>query len=609
MRRPAILAALAACLALTPAPAQASRVLVSEEFLRPNPAIPAPPPDGQIEGACGLALSPGGDTLYVSDYYHRAVDAFSTSNGSPTSGRIALPGTNPLFGTNMLDAVCGLAMSSGGQLYADEFHEATLRLTPSEAVFDSGESTGVATDAAGNVYVDDRTHVAVYEPSGAQVEVGGAPLLIGEGSLGDAYGLAVSADGSRVYVADAATDEVDVFEPGGDPAVAVARIAPPGGFTSLADAALAIDPTNEHLLVVANAQLGYEHPESAVYEFGPPFSYPYLGTLSGSPVFGGPSGIALAPDGTLYVTSGNSEFSNAFKYSPYSASPPLAPSQDDGPVQAAAAAPASGPASGPLPPPATTSDQTPRTHQALRRLLKGGETALAQKGPIRVALSGGLSPTRLPRTGAAPISVTIGGLISTTDPQSPPQLRKVSFAFNRAGRLDTQGLPHCHLTDIDPSSTAQALNACRRSLVGEGHFSAAVRLPEQSPFPSAGKVTAFYGLLRGNPVVFAHIFGVEPVPTSVVLPLAIRHAKGTFATRLEVSLAALTGDWGYVKSIDLRLGRRFHAYGERHSFLSAGCPAPKGFPGALFPLAKASFSFLGGKTLSATLTRSCSVRG
>jgi len=609
MRRIAVAAlAVAGCLALWAGPAQASRTLLTSALLRPEPEKPAPPPDGQVEGACGLALA--GDTLYVSDYYHRAVDTFSATTGMPVSGRIALPGENPVFGINTLDADCGLALASGGALYANEWHEGVLRLEPSEESFDEAESTGVAVDAAGNVYADDRTYIAVYEPSGEPLEVGGEPLRIGEESdgdstIGDGFGLAVStfpATAGRVYVADAASGNVKVYDPAGNPAVPIATINP--GFTSLADAALAIDPSNGHLLVVDNTQPDFEHPKAAVDEFDS--SGAFLGKLPGAPVHGEPSGIVAAADGTLYVTDGNGEESNVFKYSPYSASPGGSGAGGDSPTGSGLSqAPPAGPqADSGAASPAAGHSSAVRPAPIRHR----GQTTQVQKGPIRVAVSGGLAPTRLPRQGSAPISVTIGGHISSTDPDSPPQLRKVSFAFNRAGRIDTQGLPVCHLTDIDPSSTRQALEACRRSLIGEGQFAANVRLPEQSPFPSAGKVMAFNGVLDGNPVIFAHIYGTKPVPTSVVLPLRIRHAKGTFATRLEASLASLTGDWGFVETITLRLGRKFSSHGKRHSFLSAGCPAPKGFPGALFPLAQASFSFVGGRTLTATLTRNCTVR-
>jgi hypothetical protein len=595
-------ALLLAC-ALAAAPAQANRNLLDQAFLKTSTALPvAPPPEGQIEGACGLALSPAGN-LHVADYYHRAIYAFS-SIGDYLS-ELELPGSNPVFGVNTLDAVCGLAFNSGGALYANEWHEGVLRLTPSEQVFDEAESTGVALDAAGNLYANDRTYVAVYEPSGAPVEVAGEPLRIGEGSLVDGFGLAVAA--GRVYVADASSNSVKVYEPAVNPAVPVATINP--GFSSLTDAALAVDSSNGHLLVVDNIQPNFEHPKSAVYEFTSAGAL--LGKLPGSPVHGEPSGIVAAPDGTLYVTDGNSEESNVFKYSPYSASI-VSPSGSGGagalaggPAQGQAAA-AGATSSGPTGAKAGAAGGS-RGDRAFAKRGRG-QTELVQKGPIRVAVSGGLAPTRLPRHGTAPINVTIGGQISSTDPDTPPQLRTVSFAFNRAGHLETRGLPRCGLADIDPSTTRQALEACRSSLVGEGRFSAAVRLPEQSPFPSAGKVLAFNGILHGRPVLLAHIYGDKPVPTSVVLPLEIHQGKGRFATRFDASLASLTGDWGYVTGISLRLGRKYRSHGERRSFLSAGCPAPKGFPGALFPLAKASFSFVGGKTLTATLTRDCTVR-
>jgi hypothetical protein len=59
----------------------------------------------------------------------------------------------------------------------------------------------------------------------------------------------------------------------------------------------------------------------------------------------------------------------------------------------------------------------------------------------------------------------------------------------------------------------------------------------------------------------------------------------------------------------LKLGRTFTSHGKTHSFLSAGCPAPKGLPGALFPLVKTSFDFGAGQTLTTTLNRSCTAKG
>ncbi len=237
------------------------------------------------------------------------------------------------------------------------------------------------------------------------------------------------------------------------------------------------------------------------------------------------------------------------------------------------------------------------------------QAEVAQQGPLRVAVAGSLSPTKLPREGAAPVSVSVAGKISSSAPGGPPQLARMTIAVNREGRLDLRGLPRCRLGHIQPSTDAEALAACRSSLIGEGRFSANVKLPQQSPFPSKGKVLAFNGVLRGQPAIFAHIYGREPVPTSYVLPFTIAHSGGTFGTLLEASFPEVTGEWGYVTGVSITLGRTFSSHGQRRSYLSSGCPAPRGFPGAVFPLLRTSFAFAGGATLSSTLTRSCKAKG
>ena len=151
--------------------------------------------------------------------------------------------------------------------------------------------------------------------------------------------------------------------------------------------------------------------------------------------------------------------------------------------------------------------------------------------------------------------------------------------------------------------------ACAPALVGKGTFSANVRLPEQSPFPSNGKVLAFNGKLNGRPAILAHIYGTDPLPTSYVLPFIIKASGGTFGTILETSLPSVTGEWGYVTGISMTLDRRFTVRGKRRSFLSAGCPAPAGFGVAVFPLIRTSFGFEGGVRVSSTVNRVCKAGG
>lgn len=234
---------------------------------------------------------------------------------------------------------------------------------------------------------------------------------------------------------------------------------------------------------------------------------------------------------------------------------------------------------------------------------------MTQKRGVRVSVQASIKPSNLPRTGSAPVAVSFAGNIGATSPSGPPQLKKISIAINRHGRLDTRGLPRCRLGHIDPSTTREAVAACGSSLIGEGTFSANVKLPEQSPFPSDGKILAFNGRLRGHPAVLAHIYGKQPVPTSIVLPFSITSTPGTFGTLLSADLPDVTGDWGYVTGLSMTLKRQFSVRGKKRSYVSAGCPAPEGFRQVIFPLARTSFSFAGGITLTSTLTRSCRVRG
>jgi hypothetical protein len=307
------------------------------------------------------------------------------------------------------------------------------------------------------------------------------------------------------------------------------------------------------------------------------------------------------------------------------------------------------------------------------------EAEITQRGDLRVAFQGKLSPRALPRAAAAPVTVSVGARIATADGATPPQLRSISIAVNRNGHFEPDGLPLCSLRDVQPATNANALAACRPSLIGNGTFSAKVLLPQSSPFPSNGRVLAFNGVIgcrpgerrlrhlarrtgapdsrarqsihllrqgpgrlwpsssrtqggrggerapardpnpsdRGQrdtkchnrPAILAHVYGPRPIPTSYTIPFVLVPSKGTFGTTLTASLPQVTGNSGYITGLTLNLERTFSSHGKRRSYVSASCPAPRGFALVSFPFARASFGFAGGTALTSTLTRSCRVRG
>jgi hypothetical protein len=245
----------------------------------------------------------------------------------------------------------------------------------------------------------------------------------------------------------------------------------------------------------------------------------------------------------------------------------------------------------------------------LLALLGAAPTAAetVQQEGIRLSFRGSLKPRSLPRSRPAPVRISLRAGIGGADGQPLPQLRQLKIAINRVGRLDAAGLPVCHLAQIQPATTNDALAACGRSLVGTGRFSASVQIPEQFPYPSRGRIGAFSGRFGGRPAILLHVYGTAPIPASYTLPLTISRSRGTFGIVLRTSLAATTPSAGRVTGLSLNLGRTYSFHGRRHSYLSATCPAPRGFTVASFPFVRARLGFVD-RALDLTVQRSCGVR-
>ncbi len=234
---------------------------------------------------------------------------------------------------------------------------------------------------------------------------------------------------------------------------------------------------------------------------------------------------------------------------------------------------------------------------------------LSRTGNVQISFSGGFSPRSLPRDRLAPISLHVKGAIGTTDGTHPPPVRRVEVDLNRNGKLTTAGLPACTSARLQSTSTEAALARCRPALVGRGRFGAEVEFPNVDPFPASGRMLAFYGTRKGRPALLLHLYATTPTRITFVLPLRIsQQEKGQFGTVLTADIPSLAGGLGSVTEIDLTIGRTYSFRGERRSFLSASCAAPPGFSGAIFSLARGTFTFADGKKIDTTLSGNCRVR-
>jgi hypothetical protein len=241
--------------------------------------------------------------------------------------------------------------------------------------------------------------------------------------------------------------------------------------------------------------------------------------------------------------------------------------------------------------------------------LANADTETQVKGNLELSISAKLSPKRLPREGRAPVAVSLGWKVATTDGTVPPTLKNLKIEINRNGILDPIGLPICPYDKIQPASTSRALKNCRASLVGKGSFAALVALEGQESYVTTGRMVVFNSEKGGKPVLFGQIYSEKPFANSFVIIFKVdKKRKGQYGTSLTATLPPNLRAWGNLTEIRMRLSRQFGYQGERRSFLSANCPTPKGVGIASFRLARTSFAFVGGQKMASTLTDDCRVR-
>jgi hypothetical protein len=232
-----------------------------------------------------------------------------------------------------------------------------------------------------------------------------------------------------------------------------------------------------------------------------------------------------------------------------------------------------------------------------------------QQGNIVVAFDGGITPKTLPRTGVAPVAVTIDSSFkSATGEDPPPQLRTISIGINRAGKLFDKGLPSCRVRKVQPATIRAARKICRDAIVGSGHVEVRVHLANQPPFTFNGPLLVFHAKRSGgHRRLLAQVYGLKP-PSAFVLNFKIVKTAGEFGTVIKTTLPKPARKWAYVTHFDMKLRRIYTYQGEQHSYVNAGCAAPEGFPGAVYNFAESNFGFAGGKHVTTTLIRDCKVR-
>jgi hypothetical protein len=231
------------------------------------------------------------------------------------------------------------------------------------------------------------------------------------------------------------------------------------------------------------------------------------------------------------------------------------------------------------------------------------------EGDLRVSFDSAMRPTTLPRETLAPVAVRVAGNVRSASGASEqvPQLRTISVAINRQGRLYDRGLPICEVEDIQPATEANARRVCGDAIVGSGHVTLQVRIPTQPLFVVRAKLLTFNGPRKnGQKLILAQAYAREP-PGAFVLIFRVSRREGLFGTVMSTTLPVATQRWAYLTHFDMTLRRVYSYRGQRRSYISAACRTPDGFDTTSFPFARAAYVFANGQSLSTTVASSCRV--
>lgn len=179
-------------------------------------------------------------------------------------------------------------------------------------------------------------------------------------------------------------------------------------------------------------------------------------------------------------------------------------------------------------------------------------------------------PTRLPARSPAPASLAFEARIADTENPHPAALRGLTIDLDRAFTVAVAGLPSCSRQAIVGSETAAIRHACPGSLVGAGR--AAVSVADSPGEDTSTRLTIVNGGERDDIVtLFARSDSATGEPTFTIRIQLHRVSRGRYATRTAMRVPRLLDGRGALRSLRLRLDRRYAADGKRRSLVSARC--------------------------------------
>jgi hypothetical protein len=231
----------------------------------------------------------------------------------------------------------------------------------------------------------------------------------------------------------------------------------------------------------------------------------------------------------------------------------------------------------------------------------GAGGALVAVNSLILRADGGFQPRSLPRRQFAPIDFQGHFDIAAKGGGKPVALEQAVVDFDRDGRLSVAGLPTCPAERIAAVGSAEARRVCAGAIVGTGEIEALVDLGGGTA-AAAAPLTLFNGPRQdGDPTVVLHTRFTTPAPETFAIVIPIERRPGGFRYRATLNLPPIAAGLGAVTHVEVKVGRRFSANGQRRSYVSAHCS-----DGVLRTHGR--FTFADGTIIDGSVEKACTPR-
>jgi hypothetical protein len=204
----------------------------------------------------------------------------------------------------------------------------------------------------------------------------------------------------------------------------------------------------------------------------------------------------------------------------------------------------------------------------------GGEAPVTVRvGGLELTSDVTFSPKVGPKDKQTPLEITNQGSVKEADGSHPPAARELILEVDKNGEIHTEGIPTCKSGQLQATTTAAALKACRPALLGEGTVEAEVAFAEQRPLKIPSKLLLFNGSEKGGKTVwYAHAYLANPVSAAIVTTVTITKIhRGRFGTLVVVKVPQIAGGAGSGTAFKLKIFKFVKVGGKQINPISGRC--------------------------------------